>query len=79
MANLVSLLLILFNILFLLTGLPEDKAVSTLPTTASLGVETVEESIHEEIHKEAESAVAETKVGQRSENDFEEEKKVPEV
>ena len=65
-----------------MTGVPEDKALSTLPSTATVGVEIVEESIQEEIHKGEESAVTDTneiKEGLRPENDFEENKKVLEV
>ena len=62
-----------------MTAVPEDKAPLTSPTTASLTVETVEESNQEERQKEAESAVTDTKEGQRPENDFGEKKNVPEV
>ena len=61
-----------------MTGVPEDKALSTT-NTASAGVKTVDQCIQEEIHKEPESAVTDKKEEQRSENNFEEEKKVPEV
>lgn len=49
-----------------------DKALSTLPTTEAVGVGTFEESFEEEIYKKAESAVTDTKEGQRPENDFDE-------
>ena len=51
-----------------MTGVPDDKSLSNLPTTASVGVETVEESIQEEIHKEAESAVTDTDESWRTES-----------
>ena len=57
----------------------EDKAMSTSPTAASVGVGTVEESIQEEKHKEAESAMKDTEVRQRPEHDLEDKKNILEV
>ncbi|XP_020236707.1 uncharacterized protein LOC109816216 isoform X4 [Cajanus cajan] len=52
------------------TDVPEGKAISTSSSRPSLGVEIVEESIHEEIQKEAEPAVTNAKEVQRPDNDF---------
>ncbi|XP_061358797.1 uncharacterized protein LOC133302989 [Gastrolobium bilobum] len=60
-------------------GVPGDKAVPTLPTTESVGVETVDKGIQEKIYMEAESTVTDTTDVQRRENDFEEKKKAPEA
>ena len=62
-----------------MTGKPEDKALSNLPTIASVRIETIEERIQEEIHKEAESAATNTEEGRRRENDFDEKKNVHKV
>nr|KYP45455.1 hypothetical protein KK1_033026 [Cajanus cajan] len=51
-------------------NVPEGKAISTSSSRPSLGVEIVEESIHEEIQKEAEPAVTNAKEVQRPDNDF---------
>ncbi|XP_061343757.1 uncharacterized protein LOC133289775 [Gastrolobium bilobum] len=59
-------------------SVPEDKALSTLPITASVPVEAIVKSIEEEIHKKEESAVTDAEEGQRPEYDFEK-TKVPEV
>lgn len=53
---------------------PEDNA-----NTTSAGIRAAEESIQEENYTEEELAVTNTKVGQKPEIDFKEEKKVPEV
>ncbi|KAK7339569.1 hypothetical protein VNO77_20246 [Canavalia gladiata] len=60
----------------IMTVVPVDKALSRLHTTASVRIETVEESIQEEMQKEVESAVTDTIAGQRPENDFDEKKEV---
>lgn len=62
-----------------MTGVPDDKATSTLPSIASIQVEIAEKSLHEEIHKEAESPVKDTNERKRPYNDFEENVKVLEV
>lgn len=58
-------------------GVYEDKALQTLPSTASVRIE-VEKSI-QEIHTETELAVTDTKEGQISENESEAKKEVSEV
>ena len=67
------------HLVCVMAGVPEDITLSTLPTTSSVEVEIIEESIQEEIHKQVESVVAETKEGQRPEIDVEERKKFSEV
>ena len=62
-----------------MTGVPENKSLSTLLTTAAGRVEIVDESTQIEIQKEAESAATEIDEGNGPENDFEEENKLPEV
>lgn len=57
-----------------MTGVPED-----LSTIAYIKDETFEYGIQEEIYKEAESLVTDTKEGQRPENEFEGNIKVQEV
>ncbi|KAK7293422.1 hypothetical protein RJT34_16287 [Clitoria ternatea] len=57
-------------------SVPEDKATLTLSIMPSVRVEINEESIQEEIQKEAESAVNDTKEEQKAENDFVENTKV---
>lgn len=61
-----------------MTGVPEDKALTSLHNTASVTAETVEESIKEELYVEAQPAVIDTKEGQIAQNNLEE-KKIPKV
>lgn len=60
-------------------GLSEDKALQTLPSTASINVEAVDKSIQEEIYANAELAVANSLEGQTQEIGFEKKNEVYKV
>lgn len=62
-----------------MTGVPDDKAMSTLPIIASIQLETVEKNVQEEIHAEAESVMKDTHERKRSDNNYEENMKALEV
>ncbi|XP_019457938.1 PREDICTED: uncharacterized protein LOC109358260 [Lupinus angustifolius] len=61
------------------TGVPEVQTIHPPPTIESVIVETFHKNIEEEIHKDAESAVTDTKEGQTRANEFDDKTIVPEA
>ncbi|KAF1885675.1 hypothetical protein Lal_00039523 [Lupinus albus] len=57
-------------------GVPQDQTLQPLPTIAFVGVESIDRSIQEEIHKDDESAVTSRREENTHENKFEDKMKV---